>query len=129
MNIFISFPGSDERLVPPVNRKIEDCCSKQKIDHSIYYAPDSNCLADDWHHRILSEIKKANIVIIFWSKNSPSSMGQLIEIGAAWGLERNIFAILYETSYVNLPKMVINQSQSISYEKFMSTEIDFTLWL
>jgi hypothetical protein len=130
MSIFISFPGNDETLIPPVKRRIQTCCIESKINCDIYFAPDSNLPGDNWHDRILDEIKKTDVVIIFWSKNSHSSMGQLIEIGAAWALEKKFFAILYGTSYLTLPPMGLNPNQSISYENFLNFELfDLSNWL
>jgi TIR domain len=131
INIFISFSGKDKTLVTPLKNYIQDCCEKSNMKCKIYFSPYSNIPGDDWENKIIDEIDKSNIVIVFWSKNSNSSMGQLIEIGAAWALKKEICAILYETSYIDLPKMVLTMKQSIQYRNLSEnqTRINFTQWL
>jgi hypothetical protein len=123
LNIFISFPGVDQYLARPIHRYINEYYKSNKIKGSIYFSPSSNVLGEDWHDRLLIEIERANVVVVFWTKNSSLSTGQLIEVGAAWALKKRILVVTHDIPPSSLPAMVLRETQSIAYGRL--TEIDF----
>ena len=85
----------------------------------VFFAPRSITPSVNWQREILSELRASDILLVLWSDKSKCSYGQLVEIGAAWALEKIILVIEMPGNVNSLP-FILRDTQTIKWGEFVT---------
>jgi len=86
---------------------------------TVFFAPRSINPGVNWQREILSELRASDILLVLWSDKSKYSYGQLVEIGAAWALEKKILVIELPGNINSLP-FILRDTQIIKWGEFVT---------
>jgi len=90
-----------------------------KCSSNCFFAPKSIDAGANWKRKILSDLRVSNILLVLWSDKSKCSYGQLVEIGAAWALEKTILVIEKPGNVNSLP-FILRDTQTIKWRGFVT---------
>lgn len=115
LNLFISYAQRDEQFAT----RIYEILNRDwgNILESCFFAPKSLSPGLRWDNSILEKIHEMNVLLVLWSDHSKCSYGQIVEIGAAWALQKRILVLLLDYDSRSLP-FILRDAQAIEWGYF-----------
>jgi len=122
-NVFLSYAGPDQQHA---DRLAFICKSRWPRDISdVFSAPKSIAPASRWEKALLVLLRKSDVVMVLWTNKSQFSYGQIVEIGAAWAMEKEIVVVVKDVKESALP-FILRSKQAIRWGEFISR---FSEWI
>jgi hypothetical protein len=113
--IFISYASEDTQFA----ERVHDLLGMYWSDKvNCFLAPRSIPAGSNWENKILENIAEADLLFVLWSRSSRCSYGQIVEIGAAWALEKEI--LVFSIDETELP-FILRDTQAITNRDFLTT--------
>ena len=115
LRLFISYAAKDCQYATRIhNILIRDWTH---IVESCFFAPISLPPGSKWENSILEEIRGINVLLVLWSEHSKCAYGQILEVGAAWALEKRVIVLLLDYDS-NLLPFILRDAQAIEWGNF-----------
>ena len=106
LKVFLSFPGKSTQFAHRLRRAINAWADQLGVGLQVFFSETSLFSGEDWELQIREALKQADFVIVLWTPHSPSSIGQLLEVGAAWWQEKRMIPVIMGVVVESLPPML-----------------------
>lgn len=110
VRVFLSYAQADQSLA----HLVRDIFSRSPF--VTVFDSDVLSAGENWETRLRSELNRADVVAVLVSPDSVGSSWVLRELGAAWGLQKNIVPLVTAPELLGKLPIQLNRTASISLD-------------
>ncbi|HEY0545232.1 MAG TPA: toll/interleukin-1 receptor domain-containing protein [Pyrinomonadaceae bacterium] len=114
--IFLSYAPEDMEYVHELNSALVVIPDVQ------ISSTDKLSAGENWLPKLKAELSSCDIFIVLVTPNSVESSWVLQELGAAWGLRKQIFAVYTDPRLISRLPVSLNQKQLVDIENIEKVE-------
>ena len=116
VRVFLSYAREDQ----PLARMVRDVFSR--FPFVTVFSSDVLSAGENWETKLRSELTRADIVAVLISPDSVGSSWVLRELGAAWGLQKNIVPLVTSPELLGKLPIQLNETASISLDEVVTKD-------